>query len=508
MENTLLHNFLLLLPLLLLPLYFFITLFQGRNVQNKPNFPPGPPELPIIGNLHQLTAKQPYQTLSQLSKIYGPVMRLKYGRVPTVVISSVEAAEQVMKTLDLEFCNRIQFAGRRRLSYNYVDIALTPHGEYWREIRKICALELLSAKRVQSFKAVRAEEVDVLIKSILSSSSNNNPVNVYEKLTSFAHQTICRVAFGSTDGQSKNIFDNGRLTQVLDEVAFLTSLSASDFFPKLSWIIDRITGIHRRTETCFRYLDMFLQQVLDEHDNPQALKLEHEDIIDVLLKLRKAHTSTFRLTNNHIKAVVLNVYLGGVDIAAGVMTWVMAELAKNPKAKKKVQEEIRSYMGSKEKVEESDLDNFHYLKMVVKETLRLHPTLPLLTRESIKHSKIDGYDIYPKTWVLINTWALARNPKYWKNPEEFLPERFKNSSFSLGENQNFEYKPFGGGRRICPGLNMGSVLTELVLANILYTFDWELPEGLNTEDLNMEGLSGTRYPLELLPIKHVVSKYD
>ncbi|XP_026398375.1 cytochrome P450 71B13-like [Papaver somniferum] len=126
--------------------------------------------------------------------------------------------------------------------------------------------------------------------------------------------------------------------------------------------------------------------------------------------------------------------------------------------------------------------------MVVKETLRLHPTLPLLARESIKYSKIDGYDIYPKTWVLINTWALARNPKYWKNPEEFLPERFKDNSFSLAENQNFEYKPFGGGRRICPGLNMGIVLTELVLAHMLYTFDWDLPEGLNAEDLNMEGL--------------------
>ncbi|XP_026440308.1 cytochrome P450 71B36-like [Papaver somniferum] len=503
-KSTLPYNFLLLLPLLLLPLYFLITLYKARNDQNKPNFPPGPPKLPIIGNLHQLT-KQPDQALSLLSKIYGPVMLLEFGRLPTIIISSVEAAEQVLKTHDIEFCNRFRLAGRKRLSYNFVDLVFAPYGEYWREIRKICVLELLNAKRVQSFKVVRAEEVDVLIDSI-SSSSNATPVNVFEKLTSFTHKTFCRVAFGSTIGQSRNRFDNGILTKLLHEVAFLSSLSASDYFPKASWIIDRITGIHAKTEKCFHDVDSFLQQIIDEHDNLKRVKLEDEDIIDALLKLKKARTSSIHLTNDHIKAIVLNIYLGGVDTSAVTMIWVMTELAKCPKAMKKAQEEIRSHVGSKGKVEESDLHNFGYLKMVVKETLRLHPIDSFLIRESLKHSKIDGYDIYPKMWVLINIWAMGRNPQYWQNPEEFLPERFKDSSSDFVQNQNFEYMPFGGGRRACPGSNMGIVLVELVLANVLYTFDWDLPKGLKREDLNMEeslGL-GCRYPLELVPIKHVI----
>ncbi|KAI3969773.1 hypothetical protein MKW92_050221 [Papaver armeniacum] len=302
MENDALpHNFLLLLPLLLLPLYFFITLFKGRNDQTKPNFPPGPAKLPIIGNLHQLIAKKPHQALSQLSNIYGPVMLLQYGRVPTVVISSVEAAEQVLKTLDIVFCNRIQLSGRKRLSYNYVDMALAPHGEYWREIRKICVLELYCKRRVQSFKAVRAEEVAVLIDSISFSSNTTTPINVFEKLTTFTHKTICRVAFGSTrtPGKSltRNQFDNiGRLIKVLCEVAGLTSLYASDFFPEVSWIIDRITGVHGKREKCFQDLDSFLQQIIEEHDNrPERLKLGQEDIIDVLLKLKKDQTSKIRL---------------------------------------------------------------------------------------------------------------------------------------------------------------------------------------------------------------------
>lgn len=497
------HFNLTLFLLILIPLYFLIT-FISRNDQNKPNFPPGPPKLPIIGNLHQL-GKPLYQGLSKLSKIYGPVMLLQFGSVPTVVISSAKAAEQVMKTLDVEFCSRVQLAGRKQLSYNYTDMAFAPYGDYWREVRKICVLELYSRKRVQSFKLARAEEIDVLINSI--SSSKSAPVNVFEKLTSFGHNTVCRVAFGSTAGESMNRFDNGRLTKLFPEIAVLTSLSASDFFPKVSWFIDWITGIHGKTEKCFHELDNFLQQIIDEHDNPERLKHGDEDIIDALLKLKKAQTSTIRLTNDHIKAIVLNVYMGGVETAGSVMTWAMAELAKNPKAMKKVQEEIRSYVGSKGKVEESDLDNFHYLKMVVKETLRLHPSCILLTRECLKHNKIDGYDIYPKTRILINIWALGRNPEYWENPEEFLPDRFRDSPVDFVENLNFEYIPFGGGRRICPGLNMGIVLTELVLANVLYTFDWEFPKGLKREDLNMES-SGCIYTLELVPIKHVVTKSD
>ncbi|XP_026432287.1 cytochrome P450 71B20-like [Papaver somniferum] len=194
------------------------------------------------------------------------------------------------------------------------------------------------------------------------------------------------------------------------------------------------------------------------------------------------------------------------------MNWAMTELVKSPKAMKKVQDEIRNYVGSKGKVEESDLDNFPYLRMVVKETLRLHSIASILLRQTMKHSKIDGYDMYPKTWVLINTWAMGRNPEYWPNPEEFLPERFEDSTTDFTRNQNFEYLPFGGGRRVCPGLNTGIVLVELVLANILCSFDWELPKGLKREDLNSKeeylAALGSRHPLELVPIKHVVKISD
>ncbi|KAI3846260.1 hypothetical protein MKW92_026193 [Papaver armeniacum] len=299
------YNFLLLLPLILLPLYIYYLKTRKSDDQNKPNIPPGPLKLPIIGNLHQL-ANPPHQALFKLSKIYGPVMLLQFGSVPTVVISSAEAAEQVLKTHDLEFCTRPPLAGPKRISYNYKDVAFGLYGDYWREIRKICVLELLSVKRVQSFEVVRAEEIDVLIDSISSPSSNTGtPIDVFEMLTSFTHKTICRVAFGSTTGESRNLL-NGRLTEILyDVMSVLSGFSGTDFFPKVGWIIDKITGLDSRIERVFHDLDELFQQMIDEHLNPLAPKPEHEDLIDVLLKLGNDQTSTIHLANDNIKAILM-----------------------------------------------------------------------------------------------------------------------------------------------------------------------------------------------------------
>ncbi|KAI3997582.1 hypothetical protein MKX01_029413, partial [Papaver californicum] len=282
------YSFLLPLPLLLLPLYFLFT-FKTRKIvdQTKSNFPPGPPKLPIIGSLHQL-GKLPHQILHELSKVYGPVMLLQLGRVPTVVISSAEAAKQVLKTLDHDFCTRPLLAGPKRIITWTSNLYLMENTGG--EVRKICVHELLSAKRVQSFKAVRAEEIDVLIDSISPSSNTSTPIDVFEMLTSFTHKTMCRVAFGSTTGQSKNQF-NGRLTKFLDEaLSVLGCFYATDFFPKVGWFIDRITGTTGRIENVFHDLDELFQQMIEEHLNPVRPKPDHEDLIDVLLKLENDQT--------------------------------------------------------------------------------------------------------------------------------------------------------------------------------------------------------------------------
>ena len=188
----------------------------------------------------------------------------------------------------------------------------------------------------------------------------------------------------------------------------------------------------------------------------------------------------------------------------------MSELVANPSVMKKVQAEIRSCVGSKGKVDRDDIPKLKYLRMVIKETFRMHPAAPLLiphrTRQHIQINA-DGckYDVFPETTILVNAFAIGRDPSSWNNPDEFYPERFEGSDVDF-KGQNFELLPFGAGRRICPAIAMAVSVVEYTLANLLYCFDWELPKGM--QDLDMEEMGGItthrKTPLCLVPIKYHV----
>jgi len=214
-----------------------------------------------------------------------------------------------------------------------------------------------------------------------------------------------------------------------------------------------------------------------------------------------------RLLHLFICSCKQNILLGGIDTSAITMTWAMAELAKNPRVMKKVQAEIRNQIKNKERISFDDTDKLEYLKMVIKETWRLHPPTPLLLpRDVITEFEINGYTIPAKTRLHVNVWAIGRDPDTWKDPEMFLPERFIDSNIDA-KGQNFELLSFGSGRRICPGLYMGTTMVEFGLANLLYHFDWKLPEGMVVEDIDMEEAPGLtvskKSELLLVPVKYL-----
>ncbi|XVE69771.1 hypothetical protein DITRI_Ditri10aG0017700 [Diplodiscus trichospermus] len=185
-----------------------------------------------------------------------------------------------------------------------------------------------------------------------------------------------------------------------------------------------------------------------------------------------------------------NVFLGGTDASAATVIWAMTLLMKNPSSMKKAQEEVRNSIGKKGFVDEDDIQNLIYLKAVVKETFRFQPPIPLLVqRETIRKCKIGEYEIPAKTLVHVNAWAKGRNPESWENAENFYPERFLSTSVDY-KTLDFELLPFGAGRRRCPGLYIGAQTVELVHANLLYKFDWEMPLGMNKEDLDFDGIPG------------------
>jgi cytochrome P450 len=182
--------------------------------------------------------------------------------------------------------------------------------------------------------------------------------------------------------------------------------------------------------------------------------------------------------------------VAAIDTTSATLVWAMTALIRNPRVMKKVQEEIRNFGCKKEFIDENDIQNFTYMKTVIKETLRLYLPAPLLVpRESREKCTISGYNIPANTIVYVNAWAIQRDPNIWTNPEEFYPERFLESSINfLG--QDFELIPFGAGRRICPGMSLGVASIEIILANLLFSFDWKLPHGLVIEDIDIEMLLG------------------
>ncbi|KFK23069.1 hypothetical protein AALP_AAs59301U000100 [Arabis alpina] len=201
-----------------------------------------------------------------------------------------------------------------------------------------------------------------------------------------------------------------------------------------------------------------------------------------------------------------DMFLGGTDTGAITMIWAMTELMKNPRVMKKAQEEIRTVLGSKrEKITEEDVEKVEYLKLIVKETLRLHPSIPILHRVSMSEIKIQGYDIPQNTQIHINAWAIGQDPKVWKTPKEFIPERFMDNHVHY-KGQNYEFLPFGSGRRICPGIPMAIPTLELGLLSMLYFFDWKLPDGMKIEDIDMEEVGNIaapkKNPLLLVPVHH------
>ncbi|PSS04657.1 Premnaspirodiene oxygenase [Actinidia chinensis var. chinensis] len=467
----------------LIPLFLYFLLIQLLFKRSKIRLPPGPPKLPFIGNMNQLVGPSPHRVLRDLALKYGPLMHLKLGFISTIIVSSAEAATEIMKTHDLIFSNRPKLVAPKILGYNYTDIAFGPYGAYWRQLRKICILELLSNKRVNSFRVVREEETRKLVRSIASTCPE--PVTLVEKLFSSNLDIITRITFG------KKLDDQRRFRVAMKEGTSLASgFQIGDFFPSLAFV-DLFTGLKKRLEKTFYELDSFLSKAVEEHvERRKISKPEEEDLVDVLLQIKDHGGLEVPLTVDNIKSVILDLFVGGTENSSNSIEWAMTELIKNPKTMEKAQAEVREACNGKPTIEESDLPKLKYLKMVVKETMRFHPPLPfLLPRESMEKCTINGYEIPAKTRTIINYWAISRDPNSWKNPEKFEPERFEDGLVDF-KGQNFEFIPFGAGRRICPGISFGTANLELGLAALLYHFDWQLADGMKPEDLDVNETYG------------------
>ncbi|VAH39954.1 unnamed protein product [Triticum turgidum subsp. durum] len=496
------HNPLLALGVLIIPLAYFIL---AARLRAGPKPPPGPWALPVIGHLHHMIGKLPHHRMHDLARRHGPLMLLRLGDLPVVVASSTEAAREVMRTNDVAFATRpISMIKRLTLVDGSEGLIFAPYGSAWRQPRKICTVELLSTRCVQSLRGIREQEVQRLLQEVSAATATPGVVvNLSALLSSYVNDSTVRAIIGS------RFKDRETFLRLMGEgIELFSRPGLPDLYPssRLAMLISRKPRLMKQHH---HEMMGFMETIIQEHQvPPRGVGDKEEDLVDVLLRIQKEDDSLeFPLTAHTIKAVMADLFVAGSETSATMLQWAMSELLKNPRVMQKVQGEVRRVLSEQGKVTEESLRNIHYLHLVIKETLRLHPALPLLLpRECRSPCQVLGFDVPVGATVLVNAWAIGMDPMHWDKPEEFMPERFEFNTVDF-KGGDFEYTPFGAGRRMCPGMTFGLANMELALASILYHFDWELPHGMAVADLDMAEVvtvtSRRKHDLLVVPVVRV-----
>ncbi|XP_034708770.1 cytochrome P450 76T24-like [Vitis riparia] len=461
--------------------------------------PPGPRPFPIIGNLLELGDK-PHQSLTTLSKTYGPLMSLKLGSTTTIVISSSKTAQEVLSKNDQAFSSRAVLNAVQAVNHHNFSVVFLPASAHWRNLRKICSTQMLSLPRIDACRALRRRIVQQLLDHAHESCTSSRAVDIGRAASTTAlnllSNTIFSVDLAHYDSNFSQEFKD-LVWSIMEEAG---KPNLADFFPGLSFIDPQ--GIQKKMTANFYKLLKVFDGIIDQRLQLKASS-ENNDVLDSLLNLNKQHDH--ELSSNDIKHLLLDLFSAGTDTTSSTVEWAMAELLNNPKAMAKARSELDEVLGKGMIVEESDISKLPYLQAVVKETFRLHPPVPFLVpRKTEMESEILGYAVPKNAQVLVNVWAIGRDPMMWTNPNSFVPERFLECEIDV-KGRDFQLIPFGAGRRICPGLLLGHRMVHLMLASLLHSFDWKLEDGMKPEDMDMTEKFGftlrKAQPLQAVPIR-------
>ncbi|KAK9081616.1 LOW QUALITY PROTEIN: hypothetical protein Syun_031399 [Stephania yunnanensis] len=480
--------------------------FYYRPLRRKLNLPPGPRPWPIIGNL-DLMGSLPHRSIQHLSMKYGPLMQLKFGSQPLVVASSAEMAKQVLKTHDSCLAGRPRTAAGVLTTYNCSGMVWSPYTPYWRQFER-CGHELFSRKRLESFDYIRVEETQALVNGLFALSGKD--LKVKEHLAVNNMNVISRIAFGKKylDGEcdDSGVVSAEEFRSMLDEIFLLNGvLNIGDWIPwlgfmDLHWYVKRMRVVSEK-------FDRLLEHVIDEHKERKLLMSSSDswapkDMVDLLLEIAEDPSLEVKFTRSNIKAQALELIGGGTESSTVTIEWAISELMKKPMILKKAQEELDKVIGKERWVEEKDMPNLPYIQAITKETMRMHPLHYLFRALLASMLKSLDYDIPVGTRVIVNVWAIGRDPVSWNEPNEFRPERFVDKVVDV-KGHHFELLPFGAGRRMCPGYLLGLKVIQSTLANLIHGFEWKLAGGMSEEGLDMEEIFGLSTPRKI-PLNVIV----
>ncbi|CAN1853735.1 3,9-dihydroxypterocarpan 6A-monooxygenase [Linum perenne] len=491
---------------------FLVTVIQTKLCK----LPPSPRALPIIGHMHHLSPSLCH-SLHKLSTLHGPLVYFRIGSKSCILASTPELAQEILKTHEPIFLNRPNISNLHYLTYGGADFATIYYGPYWKFMKQMVMNQILGTRTLDRFLPVRVEELNRFLNRALEKSKSGELMDVGGELIRLTNNVISRMMLSTRCSEDEEEAEEVR--ELVKEMSVLgRQFNLSDTFWFVKMIGWDVQGFEKRLKDVRDRYDVMMERIIEEHQElRRKMKIEgnedddfeqSKDVLHMLLDIYEDENAEMKLTRENIKAFIVNIFGAGTDTSSTLIEWGISELIKHPSAMNKARQEIDSVVGKNRLVQESDIQNLPYLQAILKEILRLHPTGPLVVRESSKECSIAGYTIPARTTLFVNIWSLGRDQNHWNDPDKFEPERFMGERWNGKSNmldvrgQYFQLLPFGSGRRSCPGASLALRFVPTTLAAMIQCFNWKF-SGDGEIDMEEDGVGltlGRASPLLSVPI--------
>ncbi|KAM3406442.1 hypothetical protein ACQJBY_000497 [Aegilops geniculata] len=492
---------------MLLSSYAFQVLTDVRR-----RLPPGPRPLPVIGNLLDVVGKLPHRSLAQLAERYGPLMTLRLGTVVVIVASSAATAQEVLQTHNTVLSGRNPPDAWNGMGHAANSVFVLPPRRRWRALRRIGAEHLLSPRRLDgdALRPMLRDAVLGMLRRVSELAASRAPVEVGHAAFASMMDLQWRAMFsaGLDEATSGELHGFAR-----EAVAHSLRPNVSDFFPALA--AADLQRVRRGFATHLARVYQLIDQQIEQRRRARQAgdgDARKDDLLDVMLDMSEEQGKDVDdglVNQDFMRAFFTDIFLAANDTVSGTIEWAMAELLQDPQSMTKLQQELKSVVGSKTHVEYSDIDRLPYLQAVVKETLRLHAVVPLVPNKAEATVKIQGHTVPKGSTVLVNVWAVHHDAEAWPEPNKFIPERFlqHEQEVSFQGAADFRFVPFSAGRRTCLGLPMATRMIHAMLGSLLHCFEWTLPREVEESGVDMSEKVGITMamatPLQAIACKRI-----
>ncbi|WVZ97906.1 hypothetical protein U9M48_043408 [Paspalum notatum var. saurae] len=483
---------------------FLFSLYLLGGHGSKINGPPSPSAIPVLGHLH-LLGKPMHAALARLAARYGPLFSLRLGSRNAVVVTSAEHARECFTEHDVCFANRPRFPSLVLVTFDGTTLATSSYGPSWRNLRRVATVQLLSAHRVACMCPTICAEVRAMARRMYcaAAAAPGRAARVelkrrlFEVSLSSLMETVARTKTSRTeaDADTDMSLEAQELKAALDE--FIPLVDAGNVCDLLT-VLSRfdVLGVRKKIAAAVKRRDAFLRRLVDGERRRSLVDGCEDDkksMISVLLSLQKSEPETY--TDTVIMAMCSSMFTGGTETTASTAEWAMSLLLNHPEVMKQAQAEMDATVGNSRLLGADDLPRLGYLQCIISETLRLYPVVPtLIPHESAVDCTLGGHHVPSGTILLVNVYAIHRDPAAWPDPVAFRPERFEDGGTAQGR-----LLTFGMGRRKCPGETLALRTLGLVLGTLIQCFDWETVDGANVDMAEGVGITLPRaVPLEAM----------